>query len=93
MLIDYLVCVCTYFSDSCLTASWLDHVVYRSDIDSKLSDIALLYGYIGSDHRPLSVTISDVVLYTAGNEWKYGGADYVVPDWSNIDNRVLVSLH
>ena len=53
-----------------------------------MSDIAVLYGYIGSDHRPLSVTISDVVFNNTANERQHNGADHTVPDWSKVNSRV-----
>ena len=44
--------VFTYVSDNGYTSSWLDHVFCSNGIDSKLRDIAVLYGYMGSDHSP-----------------------------------------
>jgi len=54
--------VFTYISDSGVTASWIDHIVSSNGIDSKVSDLAVLYGYMGSDHRPLSATVNNVLF-------------------------------
>ena len=66
----------------------LHHVVCSGGTDSKLSNFAVSYGYIGSDHRPLSVTKSDVVLNNTANDCQHNGADHVVRDWSKVNNRV-----
>ena len=81
--------VYTYFSDSGLTVSWLDHVICSSGIDSRVSDIAVLYGYMGSDHRPLSVTVAGVLCHNiAATDDDSTGIDYSAPDWSKVDDVV-----
>ena len=45
----------TYLSDSYHTTSWLDHCI-SSSVHKSIKNISVLYDYITSDHRPLSIT-------------------------------------
>ena len=46
----------TYLSDSHHTTSWLDHCISSSTLHKSIKNISVLYDYITSDHRPLSIT-------------------------------------
>ena len=46
----------TYLSDSHHTTSWLDHCISSSSVHKSIKNISVLYDYITSDHRPLSIT-------------------------------------
>ena len=46
----------TYLSDSHQTISWLDHCISSSSVHKSIKNISVLYDYITSDHRPLSIT-------------------------------------
>ena len=81
--------VFTYVSDSGVTASWIDHIVSSNGIDSRVSDVAVLYGYMGSDHRPLSATVNDVLFNEViANDSDGIAVDCTAPDWSKVDGRV-----
>jgi len=86
--INRLSDVFTYCSDSGLTVSWLDHVICSSGIDSRVSDIAVLYGYMGSDHRPLSVSVANVLCNNTAANDDSTGTDCIAPDWSKVDDVV-----
>ena len=43
-------------SDSHHTTSWLDHCISFSSVHKSIKNILVLYNYITSDHRPLSIT-------------------------------------
>jgi len=86
--VDRLADVFTYVSDNGVITSWLDHIVCSGGIDSRLSDIAVLYGCIGSDHRPLSVTIADVRFHDIPKQCDYSNVDCVASDWSKVDSHV-----
>ena len=68
MLDNDLVCsdtkrldgVFTYCKDDGSCTSWIDHVVCSKPLDAKICDITVHYEYISSDHKPLTVTLSDV---------------------------------
>ena len=86
--VDRLADVFTYVSDNGVITSWLDHIVCSGGIDSRLSDIAVLYGCIGSDHRPLSVTIADMRFHDIPKQCDYSNVDCVASDWSKVDSHV-----
>ena len=68
MLDNDLVCsdtkrldgVFTYCKDDGSCTSWIDHVVCSKLLDVRICDISVHYEYISSDHKPLTVTLSDV---------------------------------
>ena len=51
----------TYFSTGLGVTSWLDHVVSTGPMHNVISDIQVEYGYVTSDHCPVSVTIDTEV--------------------------------
>ena len=79
----------TYISDSGLTVSWLDHVICSSGIDNRLNDISVLYGFIGSDHRPLSISVTGILCNNvAANDDNNIAIDCTVPEWAKVDDVV-----
>ena len=48
----------TYVSDPNNSMSWLDHCVASSAILETITCIAVLYGFVTSDHQPLAVLIN-----------------------------------
>jgi len=49
--------VFTYCKDDGSCSSWLDHVLCSKHLDDKISNI---FVHVSSDHRPLTVALSDV---------------------------------
>ena len=47
-------------SDHCCT-SWIDHILCTTSLDRDIIDIKVMYDYISSDHKPLSVKIERVI--------------------------------
>ena len=47
----------TYISDAWGTTSWIDHCVCSAEMMNIISNIEVNYGFVLSDHRPLSVVI------------------------------------
>jgi len=52
--------VFTYCKDDGSCTSWLDHVLCSKNLDDIISNIFVQQQYISSDHRRLTVTLSDV---------------------------------
>ena len=49
----------------------------------------MLYGYMGSDHRPLLVTVAGVLCHNiAATDDDSTDIDCSVPDWSKVDGVV-----
>ena len=48
----------TYVSDAWGTTSWLDHCIATEDAHHAINDIAVLYDYVTSDHKPISVELN-----------------------------------
>ena len=47
----------TYVSDAWGTTSWLDHCLATEDAHRAITNIDILYDYIASDHKPVTVNI------------------------------------
>ena len=47
----------TYCSDNGLNTSWIDHILCSRPIGELLAVITVLYEYVSSDQKPLSVLI------------------------------------
>ena len=54
----------TFISDVWNTTSWLDHCITTHSINSLVTNMKVLYEYIASDHKPISVSLKLDVLYT-----------------------------
>jgi hypothetical protein len=52
----------TYISDSHNTVSWLDHCVSTQSAHSPISDMRIIHTLVGSDHRPILMTIKTDLL-------------------------------
>ena len=51
----------TYSRDDDSCVSWIDHIVCSSFIDSVVSRLQILYEYMLSDHKPISLTLTDIL--------------------------------
>jgi len=54
MVISKLSNVFTYSNSDHSQFSWIDHIL------STISDLQILYDYVLSDHKPVSVTFDDI---------------------------------
>lgn len=92
--INMLVNAFTYCSDAGNSTSWLDHVLVSHGLNSKIANISVLYDYICSDHRPLSVDLkciymSDPLVNDVVTE--LSNSKPVCSDWSRADVYILNS--
>ena len=46
----------TFYSEAHQSVSWLDHCVSNSNLHSAISEVAVLYDFVTSDHMPILVT-------------------------------------
>ena len=45
----------TFCSDACGSCTWIDHFLCSKDVDNLVNDCMVLYDYITSDHKALTV--------------------------------------
>ena len=66
----------TYCSDDGLRQSWIDHLVCSFPIDKLIYSIDVIADVICSDHKPLSVIFSNMVLiHNSNNNLQYATSD------------------
>jgi len=51
----------TYSRSDMIGSSWIDHIACSNLIDSIVSNVQVLYGYVLSDHKSLSITFANVL--------------------------------
>ena len=66
MLTDFnrLHDVFTYCNDAGTSMSWIDHIVCSKTIDCMVSNCSVLYDFVSSDHKQLTVTFAGLCLDT-----------------------------
>jgi len=82
--------VFTYCSDSGSCTSWIDHVLCSHVMNTRVSNMKILYDYICSDHRPLSFVLNcqcQITLPCMFNTDGYSSKP-VFHDWSKVDNYI-----
>ena len=58
----------TYISSSWNSTSWLDHCLLSSEAFESVLDIHVLYDYISSDHKPLSLSVQNLCPITTDDK-------------------------
>ena len=76
--------VFTYISDNGANATWIDHVLASYAVNNSIATINVLYDYVCSDHRPMSVTLNCLSGHTVdGSSDSQVSNDLVsVYDWA-----------
>jgi len=80
--------VFTFCSDATNNVSWIDHIFCSVDLDRKISSCNILQEYVSSDHKPLCVTLDNIVSVTNGT-LLHNNSDQLnnyIFDWSNCNN-------
>jgi hypothetical protein len=62
----------------------------RPEIDKLVADNHILYDYIGSDHKPLSVKFNEIVRVCADGSVKVDRVKIMQPCWSNVNESTLL---
>ena len=84
--------VFTYCSDSGSNTSWIDHVICSHKMDNNVREMTVLYDFICSDHRPLSLVLNcstTAPLVISGNDKPSQSASH---DWDRVD-ATIASLY
>ena len=82
--------VFTFCSDATNNVSWIDHIFCSADLDRKISSCNILQEYVSSDHKPLCVTLDNIISITNGTLLHNNSNqlnNYIL-DWSNYRNKV-----
>lgn len=84
--------VFTYCSDSGSNTSWIDHVICSYTMNNNVREMSVLYDFICSDHRPLSLALncSAIAPYVSGRDDK--PSQIATPDWDCVD-EITASLY
>ena len=78
----------TYCNSDHSCISWIDHILCTTSLDRDISDIRVLYDYISSDHKPLSVKIGRVI---DSSDIHTGNLSPTRRCWKSVDD--MTKLH
>ena len=82
----------TYVSDAHDTTSWLDHVLTTHSSHSTISDMAVNYDCVSSDHFPLGFTISvNLLPYSEASNQEHVG--HSSPKWDTATLQDLKNYY
>ena len=87
--INRLSDVFTYCRDNGACSSWIDHCLCSNAVDEYITSINVLYQYISSDHKPLTIIFNGLAgqIYDSGVVGD--NASTVAFDWSRADTYCL----
>ena len=82
--------VFTFCNDAGNASSWIDHFVCSLAVDNLVSNCAVHYEYITSDHKPISVTLNHLLPFHDVSAVNNSVANCkVLPDWSSCDENCI----
>jgi len=89
--------VYTYCSDNGLNLSWIDHILCSRSVDILLSSLSVLYDYVSSDHKPLSVCLTNFTSsqnpQDCSSNCSLTNDNFMQHDWAKADQYQLTLFH
>ena len=79
----------TYSNSDHTCVSWIDHVLCTKLIDNNIIEVKVLYDYVLSDHKPLSVIFVSILGVSCRSQTETDASQFFHQCWSDIDGSVL----
>ncbi len=76
----------TYISDDGTKSSWIDHIISSPQIDTMITDVAVLHDVIVSDHKPLAFQLLCNVKQDCVTPADNNSSVRLVPQWVHCDD-------
>jgi len=87
--------VVTFCNDAGSAASWIDHILCTTVLDSLVCNVAVLERFVSSDHKPLAIAFHELVVsngavHGVGYNCVTGSISTAV-DWSKADDTCVLN--
>ena len=79
----------TYNNSDCSCVSWIDHILCTNSMNSAIGDICVLYEFILSDHKPISVSFCELLTSARCMDEGAGDVAFVRPCWDKLDDLTI----
>ena len=79
----------TYNNSDCSCISWIDHILCTNTLNRAISEIRVLYEFILSDHKPISVSFCELLSSTQCKEESAADVAFVQPCWDKLDDLAI----
>jgi len=87
----------TYCSDNSFNLSWIDHILCSRSVDISLSLLLVLYDYVSSDHKPLSVCLTNFISSQNPQDCSpycfFTNDNFMQHVWAKADQYQLTLFH
>ena len=81
--------VFTYSNSDHSRFSWIDHILSTNLLDNTISDLQILYDYVLSDYKPVSVTFDDIVTTDSCAEQDSDDVIFTRHCWDKVDDVTM----
>jgi len=81
--------VFTYSNSDHSRFSWIDHILSTNLLDNTISDLQILYDYVLSDHKPVSVAFDDIVITDSCAEQDSADVIFTRHCWDKVDDVTM----